>query len=94
LVGLLSSMLKKPQEPGGAPGPSSDTAHQGLWATPSQSPANTPLAGTSAFGGLTVNYNPQGLNVMGQPQVQQGITDALHSTSATALVGGGGIGYV
>jgi hypothetical protein len=55
----------------------------------SDTPAVQPAALHTTHGqGLTVNFNPQGLNVMSQPQVKQGISDALNTTSAPAVVGG------
>jgi hypothetical protein len=61
-----------------------------MWTAPSTAPANIPVGsqGSGAFGGLTVNFNPQGLNVMGQSQVKQGISDALHTTTAPMISGG------
>ena len=41
--------------------------------------------------GLMVNFDRQGVNVLRQPQVQQGITNALNQTSAPALAGGAGV---
>jgi hypothetical protein len=76
--------------PGGAPPPASDTAG----VPQSQTPVNQPPgAAPASYGGpgLVVNYNPQGLNVLGQPQVTAGITDALHQTGAPQLVGGQGL---
>lgn len=75
--------------PGGAPPPASDTAG----VPQSQTPVNQPpgAAPASYGGGLTVNYNPQGLNVLSQPQVTAGITDALHQTGAPQISGGQGL---
>lgn len=80
-----------PSGPGGAPQPAAAVSM-----APSSGPAAVPVGAQtgvqgSPFSSLTVNYNPQGVNVLTQPQVQQGITDALHTTSAPAMSGGGGV---